>query len=140
VLYPGRRVLVEFPGAAKWLLMHGPAFRGVVTMIDDGIGALRRAGVDEPALVYSMIFNTAMLTISMNDDRLEQADDGPRDHRTMLASFLPLRSEGGGIAALIDELMVPLSGDPSRADALSERYYRTVIEALMAGVGTRSGT
>ncbi len=136
-LFPAQGILLRFPGTARWALMHGPAFPQITPFFDAGIAALRRGGVPDAPFVYGAIVNTAMLTISMRDDRRVSDDDGPRDHSAMLRDFMPLRDQSAGVAAVIDELILPLvEGGESLTD-VHTRYYRFVVESMLAGVATR---
>ena len=130
-----RPIIAAYPGTAKWLLMHGPSFPGVMRIFDIGIGKLQAAGFERPATAYSMLLNTAMLTISMADDRLEAADDGPRDHRAMLREFEPLESQSPGMARVIDELMRPLSEqDRPTETSASAAYFALLVDVMISGL------
>lgn len=100
-LYDGRPAIDPYPGVAKWLIMHGPTFPSIRGFFDAGISTLERAGFPQPALVYALLVNTAMLTITMSDDRLESGDDGPRDHASMLRDFSAMNVESSGISRMI---------------------------------------
>lgn len=133
-----RPPLLAFPGVAKWLVMHGPSFPGAKAFFDAGIATLVRAGFERPALVYSLLMNSAMLTISMGDDRLEPGEDGPRDHTSMLRSFAPLQHESIGIDQLISEVLGPLAEDPERAGrAVNATYYALLVDALLTGLSAQ---
>lgn len=134
LLIPLRPILLRYPGTAKWLVMHGTS-PAAVAFFEAGFATLERAGFQRPATVYAAVFNTAMLTISMTDDRLEQHDDGPRDHATMLSEVAPLRPGSPAMAALMDELIAPLAREgPRSSTGTNADYYRFVIESLMAGI------
>lgn len=129
-----RPLLIRYPGVAKWLLMHGPSFPETAQEFDAGITVLERAGFVRPAMAYTMLYNTAILTISLTDDRLETGDDGPRDHGAMLAAFEPLEQQSRGMAAVVREMVRPLAEDQEAADELHETYYRLVVDSMLAGV------
>lgn len=135
-LYGVRPVAVEYPGVAKWLLMHGPTFPGISTFFDRGLAVLLRAGFEQPAMVYTLLVNSAILTFTMGDDRREVADDGPRDHATMLRAFTGLSERSVGVDRLITEVLGPLAGEPGEltGDEVNERYYRLLVESLLAGL------
>lgn len=137
LLFPLRPVLQQFPGTAKWLLMHGPSFPAVSGVFDAGIATLTRAGFEYPALVYALVVNSAMLTISMGDERLEQADDGPRDHATMLREFSQVSTASPGFTRMIDEVIRPLADSGPSAAAINESYYRLLVESLLIGVAAQ---
>lgn len=134
-LYGVAPVVAPYPGAAKWLLMHGPTFPHVTRFFDAGVRTLARAGFEQPGMVYALLVNTAMLTISMGDERLESGDDGPRDHLTMLRAFAPLGERSAGVARMIDEVLQPLAvGDAGTRNAVLDTYYRLLVESLISGL------
>ena len=133
-----RPLLVRYPGAAKWLVMHGPAFPGVAAAFDAGIGALATAGFPNPAMTYALLVNTAMLTISMTDDRIEAGDDGPRDHVAMRREFSELGAESPGITRLLSEMLDPLADEQRAADAgVGHAYYGLLVSTLIAGLAAQ---
>ncbi len=131
-LYP---VLLEYPGVAKWMVMHGPSFPALRHHFDVGLSALRRAGFSKPAMTYAMIVNSAVLTVMMTDERREQGEDGPRDHASMRREFEVNIQESPGVSQMISELLVPLSEDPEGAGRrLNAEYYRLLVESLILGL------
>lgn len=141
LLFDLRPIVMEYPGSAKWLLMHGPSFPGVVEVFDQGIGILSLAGFRRPAVVYALLLNSALLTVSMGDERLEQGEDGPRDHGAMLDEFSAVCEGSTGVTRMIDELIRPLAdGGPAEAESANDLYYRLLVESLLAGVWQRRGT
>ncbi|MGO2149585.1 MULTISPECIES: TetR/AcrR family transcriptional regulator [Microbacteriaceae] len=137
-LYDGRPAIDPYPGVAKWLIMHGPTFPSIRGFFDAGISTLERAGFPQPALVYALLVNTAMLTITMSDDRLESGDDGPRDHASMLRDFSAMNVESSGISRMIREVLGPLAEDPTRAgEAVNDAYYHLLVETLLTGLAAR---
>ncbi len=137
-LYDGRPAIAPYPGVAKWLVMHGPTFPSIQGFFDAGISTLERAGFPQPALVYALLVNTAMLTITMSDDRLESGDDGPRDHASMLRAFSAMGVESSGIDRMIGEVLGPLAKDPGRAgEAVNDAYYHLLVESLLTGLAAQ---
>ncbi|MGO2660235.1 TetR/AcrR family transcriptional regulator [Mycetocola reblochoni] len=135
--YSARPLFAPYPGVAKWLVMHGPTFPGIEAFLDAGISTLDRAGFPRPALVYAMLTNSAMLSITRNDDRLEAGDDGPRDHATMRRLFSGIGADSPGIGRMITEVLGPLSDDPEGGgEAIDAEYYRLLVESLIAGLET----
>lgn len=131
-LYPP---LVRYPGTAKWLLMHGPVFPGVVPLIDTGVAALRAAGFgDSTAFAYAALVNNALLTISISDERLEHEGDGPRDHAAMMREFGLVGADSPGAAVLTESLMVPFAENPADAERQREAYYRFVVDTTISGL------
>jgi AcrR family transcriptional regulator len=131
-LYP---VLVAAPGAAKWLLLHGPAFPSVIPIVETGIALLQGAGFAARAPhAYALLFNTAALTISIGDERLLHADDGPRDHATMMAEFQAAAGDRPGVSVLGGALMGPFADGGETAERVREEYYRFAVDTVIAGL------
>ncbi|WP_217134945.1 TetR/AcrR family transcriptional regulator [Leucobacter chinensis] len=131
-IYP---ILREYPGAAKWLMMHGPSFPSVRSFFDVGHTSLTRAGFERPAVVYALLVNSAVLTVMLSDERLEGGEDGPRDHGAMKRSFESIREGSIGVATMIDEMLVPFTADPDGAGkALNFEYYSLLISVMIAGL------
>lgn len=134
-LFGLRPVVAPYPGVAKWLLMHGPAFPGVARFFDAGIGALARAGFERPATLYSLLVNSAMLTVAMSDDRRETADDGPRHHAAMRRDFESLGTPSHGLNMMFQEMLIPLSEDREHAgEEVNLAYYELLVETLIRGL------
>jgi len=134
LLYPIRPILLRFPGAARWLLLHAPAFPAVTAVFDTGIAALARDGVAQPALAAATIIDTAMMAITLHDDRAG-SQGGPRDHRAILEGFAAAREGSSSAGQLIDEVIAPLAEDS--AEDVLEQHYRFLLESLMAGIAAR---
>ncbi len=63
LLHSVQPLAAEYPGVAKWMLMHDPTIPAV---LEAGMAILRRAGFgDRTELAYAVLLNSAMLTISM---------------------------------------------------------------------------
>ncbi|WP_460945875.1 TetR/AcrR family transcriptional regulator [Okibacterium endophyticum] len=138
LLYPLRPIVREYPGTAKWLLMHGPSFPRVAATFDAGIASLSRAGFGQPALAYALLINSAMLTVTISDDRLELADDGPRDHGSMLEEFTVLAEESTGVSQVISEMIAPLADtDETSGESVNDAYYGLLVESLLVGLGAQ---
>lgn len=135
LLHSIRPVVAHYPGTAKWLLMHGPAFPAIVPVIDAGIAALRRAGFGErAAYAYAVLLNNATLTISMSDDRLLHEDDGPRDHAAMMREFSLAGGDSTAVTTLTEGIVEPFARGGDAAERERETYYRLVVETTIAGV------
>lgn len=129
-----RAVLLTYPGVAHWLLMHGPAFPGALDIVDAGVRVLTRAGFGARAPVaYSMLFNTAMAVVALNDDRRAHEADGPRDHGAMMRDFAALAPGSAGITALLT-VLEPMAGDPDQARTALDAYYDDLVETILAGL------
>lgn len=123
------------PGAAKWLMLHGPTFPSVIPILDAGMRALRRAGFgDDTPLAYTALLNNAVLTLSIIDERRIHADDGPRDHAAMMAEFRRAGEGSLGVAELSRALMEPLMQGGEIAAAGQRRYYDFIVETTIAGL------
>lgn len=134
-LYPARSVLTQYPGVAKWLTMHGPIFPTITPIIDQGMATLIRAGFGaQSTLIYATLFNTAMTTITLGDERQIHEEDGPRDTDTMFAAFAELESNSTGIRMLKKDLLAPFTKTQEEQEFFRENYYRFVLESLMAGI------
>jgi AcrR family transcriptional regulator len=135
-LFPMRPVLTQYPGVAKWLLMHGRVNSEDADRFEVDMDRLRRAGFGEDrALVFALIFNTAMSSIMMADERVAHDDEDPRDHARIIAelrSSTPSRASEE-MAAFIQ----PLAGDPDQAQAARDTYYRTLINTVLDGLEQR---
>jgi AcrR family transcriptional regulator len=135
LLYAIRPLLTRYPGTAKWLLMHGPVFPAVIPLVDAGIAALQRAGFgDETAFAYAALFNNALLTISIGDERTEHEGDGPRDHSAMMREFRSVGADSPGVAVLTESLISPFVEDVADAERQREAYYRFVVDTTIAGL------
>lgn len=133
-LFHARQTLLDHPGVAHWLLMHGPAFPGALDIVDTGIAKLVAAGFGERTpFVYSMLFNSAATTIAMSDDRRGHEADGPRDHAAMMTNLATLAPSSPGITSLL-EIVRPMAGDQQQARASVDGYYRDLIDTLIAGL------
>mgnify|MGYP000907986655 FL=1 len=134
-LYPLRPVLTDYPGTARWLLLHGPVLPRLAPVIDAGIASLRRAGFGrDSALAYTSLVNTAMMTIAAIDDRRLHEDDGPRDHAALIRDLSPITAGSAGISLVTRDLLTQFTGAPQEIAAAQDRYYRYVLERLMDGL------
>lgn len=140
LLYSVRPLLAGYPGTAKWLLMHGPVFPAVVPVIDAGIAALRRGGFGEStALAYATLFNNALMTIAIGDERMEHEGDGPRDHAAMMREFRQVGADSPGVAVLTESLLSPFAEDAAGAGRQRDAYYRFVVDTTIAGLAHATG-
>ncbi len=131
-LYPS---LAAYPGTANWLLMHGPTFPTLMPIVETGIMILRRDGFGDRAPVgYALLLNTAVLTVSLSDDRLRHEEDGPRDHATMMAEFRAAAEGLPGVQSMADDFIAPFARGGETADRLREEYYRLVVDTTIAGL------
>ncbi|GAA3661281.1 TetR/AcrR family transcriptional regulator [Microbacterium marinilacus] len=125
----------EYPGAAKWMLMHGPTLPAVLPVLEAGIAVLRRAGfADKTDFAYALLLNNAMLTVSMGDDRLQHEGDGPRDHSAMMAEFEQLHAASDEVRAMGQHFIRPFAEGGETAALMRWAYYRFVVDASIAGL------
>lgn len=144
LLYEVGPLAAGYPGVAKWMLMHGPTIPVVIPVLEAGIAVLRRAGFGERAgLAYALLLNTAMLTVSIGDDRLQHEGDGPRDHAKMMQEFQEVATGSDEIQAMGNEFMRPFAEGGATAERMREAYYRfavdTTVAGLAAGLGAEPG-
>ena len=125
----------EYPGSAKWMLMHGPTLPPALPVLEAGLSVLDRAGFGERApIAYAVLLNNAMLTISMADDRLQHEDDGPRDHATMMAELRELPTASAGVRAMGQEFIRPFAEGGETAARVRWEYYGFVVDTTIAGL------
>ena len=140
-LYPVRPVLTDYPGTARWLLLHGPVFPGIAPVMDAGTASLQRAGFGrDTALAYASLVNTALMTIATVDDRLLHEDDGPHDHAALIRDLSGAVPDSAGISLMMNDLMRQFTGSAEEIEAAQDRYYRFVLERLMDGLEAGLGT
>lgn len=127
-----RGPLQRYPGTAKWVLLHGPSFPAIMPMIDAGVAALQRAGFGESlGLAFATLFNNAVMTLAVADERLTDEGDGPREHAATMRGLLEAGAGRPGMGALDSTLMrMFTAGGPGAHDT----YYRFVIETTIAGL------
>lgn len=134
-LFPARPILARYPGTARWLLLHGPAFASMVPVVDSGVASLQDAGFGkQTGSAYAALFNTAMMTIAAADDRLEHEDEAVRDHAALMKGLTEATGASPGMALLSRDVMTQFTGSPEAAVAARDAYYRYVLERLMDGL------
>lgn len=125
----------EYPGVAKWALMHGPTIPAAQPIIEAGITKLQTAGFGQrSAATYALLFNTAAQTLSMNDDRLQHEGDGPRDHASMMLEFEQMPTASPQMRQMWGEFIRPFASGLDAATAAKESYYRFAIDTVIAGL------
>lgn len=135
LLYPAGPRASEYPGSAKWMLMHGPTLPAVLPVLEAGMTVLYRAGFGGSAdFAYAVLLNNAMLTVSMGDDRLQHEGDGPRDHATMMAEFRQMPTASAEVRAMGQELIRPFAAGGETAARMRWDYYRFVVDTTIAGL------
>ncbi|HMR49144.1 MAG TPA: TetR/AcrR family transcriptional regulator [Arachnia sp.] len=135
LLYALGPLFAGYPGAAKWMLMHGPTTPAVLPILEAGMAGLRAAGFgDRTASAYAVLLNNAMLTISMSDDRLQHEDDGPRDHAAMMDDLRRMHTASEELHRIGEDFLRPFAEGGERAERLRVDYYRFVIDTTIAGL------
>jgi len=128
-------LVAAYPGVAKWMLMHGPTIPAALPILEAGMAALRRGGFGERSeLAYALLLNTAMLSISVGDDRLQHEGDGPRDHATMMAEFHRMPTASDEARSLGREFLRPFAEGGDAAARMRENYYRFAVDTTIAGL------
>ncbi len=135
LLFSLEPVVCTYPGVAKWLIMHGPTFAGVVSIIEVGMSSLQHAGFGEhTGFAYSLMLNNTMMTVAAGDDRRQHEADGPRDHAAMMQDFSTVIENMPNAKALIHSMVAPFAGAPEDAAKARSSYYHFVVETTVAGL------
>lgn len=130
----GRRA-AEYPGSAKWMMMHGPTLPAALPVLENGLAVLRRAGFAERTdIAYSALLNTAMLTVSITDDRLQHEGDGPRDHVAMMGEFRDLMSASEDVRDMGERYIGPYAEGGETAARMRWGYFRFIVDVTIAGL------
>ncbi|WP_053386202.1 TetR/AcrR family transcriptional regulator [Leucobacter japonicus] len=128
----------EFPGVAKWALMHGPTLPVMLPILERGMAHLHRAGFGPLApSAYAVLLNTATLTVSIADDRLQHEGDGPRDHASMMQEFETMPQASRAVREMGQEFMRPFAEGGAAAERVRNEYYRFAIDTAIAGLAVR---
>ena len=139
LLFQAGPVVAEYPGVAKWMLMHGPTLPAALPVLEAGMSILGASGFGErAAFTYAVLLNNAMLTISMGDDRLQHEGDGPRDHATMMTEFAEMTAGSAPAKAMGRELIQPFAEGGDAAEQLRWEYYRSAVNITIAGIEVTS--
>jgi AcrR family transcriptional regulator len=134
-LFPMRPVLIRYPGVAKWILMHGRVVSENADRFDAEMDRLHRAGFGEDsALVFALIFNAAMTSIMMSDERDAHEDDDPRDHARIIAELQTIHSRS---ADEMTAFIAPFTRDEEQSRAARDAYYRTLVDTVLDGLEQR---
>lgn len=135
LLHSAGRCAADYPGTAKWMLMHGPTIPAVLPILEAGMAVLHHARFGAQSNVaYAVLLNNAMLTISMNDDRLQHERDGPRDHATMMAEFQKMPTASTEVRSMGEDFIRPFAEGGDTASRMRWKYYDVVVESTISGV------
>ena len=128
-----RQGLQDYPGVAHWLLLHGPSMPEATDIVDAGIGALERAGFgNRAAYAYSLLFNLAVGTIVLSDDRrLATVDSGLG---AMLSTFSALTPQSHGLAVISEHLLGPMVPADHGDDDFRAAHYLATIRTTVRGL------
>lgn len=127
--------VIQYPGTAKWTLLHGPNTQAAMPAFGAGFAALTRAGFGQHAsLAYALLMNNPMLSIALGDDRLLHEEDGPRDHAAMMRDFERVSAGLPGMGDFANTLMRPYAEGGETAAQARLAYFRFCIEITMAGL------
>lgn len=128
-------IIAGYPGAAKWMMMHGPTLPGVLPILDAGMTKLSEAGfADRTAYAYAVLLNNALLTIGAGDDRYRHEGDGPRDHAAMMAEFSKLTTASEQVQIMARDLLDRFAHDDQTANEARWEYYHFMVETTLAGL------
>lgn len=137
LLYAQGPRIAEYPGVAKWMLMHGPTIPTALPILEGGMTLLQRAGFgDRASYAYALLLNTATMTISVADDRLAHEGDGPRDHAAMMTEFARVTRDSEAARAMGEEFIGAFAAGGDAAAAIRWEYYRFAIDTAIAGLAT----
>ena len=126
----------EFPGVAKWTLMHGPTIPVMIPIVEGGIRRLRAGGFGEQSgIAYSFLLNTAVTTLAMRDERSMEQGDGPRDHESMMAEFRAVADDSPEARELGEGFMARFA-ETGGAEAAFAHYFDYAVEAAISGVSS----
>lgn len=133
-LTEGRRVLRRFPGAAGRLCRDGPSVSSAARIIDLGVGKLLEAGFgDEAPQAYSLLFNSCLLLVAIDDERRMAGASG-RDVALAMLGTPPPVDAGAGWRTMTAALQRAVD-DPDYPDNSSQFDY--ALERTIAGLEQR---
>jgi len=129
--------IADYPGVAKWMMMHGPTIPSASTILERGMTLLSDAGFGRrtPA-AYAILLNTAMTTISTADDRRQHEEDGPRDHATMMVEFASLHAASPAVRAMGEDFIGAFAAGGDTAEGMRWSYYDFAIDTVIAGLAS----
>lgn len=130
-------IVMEYPGTAKWILMHGPTVPAIMPAMGTGFLPLARAGFGENTYrAVALLINTATTTIAMGDDRLQHEEDGPRDHAAMMREFERMTAGIPQADGFARAMIRPFAAGGQASHDARIAYYRFAIEIAIAGLET----
>ncbi|MGB4777931.1 TetR/AcrR family transcriptional regulator [Microbacterium sp.] len=130
-------IVMEYPGTAKWILMHGPTVPAILPAMGSGFIPLSRAGFGEHLpRVIALLVNTATTTIAMGDDRLQHEEDGPRDHAAMMRDFERMTIGIPQAEGFARAMIRPFAAGGQASHDARVAYYRFAINITITGLET----
>lgn len=128
-------MVMQYPGVAKWMLLHGPNTQAVMPGFTAGFAALTRAGFGEQAgHAFALLMNNPLLSIALGDDRLLHEEDGPRDHASMMREFERISTGQPGMDVFKNSLMRPYAEGGESAVRARFGYFRFCIDITITGL------
>lgn len=128
---------MEYPGSAKWMMMHGPTVQAVLPALEAGFDTLARAGFGAAShQAFATLVNTGIMAVAMGDDRLQHEEDGPRDHAAMIRDFERIASQHPVAADFSNAMMHPFAVGGEAARRSRVAYFRFAVEITIAGLET----
>ncbi|MDO5052975.1 MAG: TetR/AcrR family transcriptional regulator [Pseudoclavibacter sp.] len=135
LLLPAGPLLMRYPGVAAWFALHGPTVPAALPIVERGFRELRGAGFGADAVhAFALLFNTALLTVSLGDERLRHEEDGARDHAAIVRDVEELAAARPGLRFLPEELLRPLAEGGERALRARMEHYRFAVETVVEGL------
>lgn len=127
--------LREYPGVARWLLSHGPVISATRSFTAQAVAGLARVGFgDRAGLVLATLFNIALPTITLADDRVARGSADGDDHRRMLEELGTAENAPEGLALFMGTMIEPFAQAGDEHARASDAYYRFVIETTLLGL------
>lgn len=122
-------------GTARWMLMHGPIFEGMLPFLDEAMETLVEAGFgDEAPTVYGLVFNTMTSIFVMTDDRALAESHSPGAMARAIAETAG-DEPGRGTSALIGLLdRFDADADPA---LVHQEYVDYALDRLLDGLRLR---
>ncbi len=137
LLREGRRVVREYRGIARRVVLVGPTVPAALPTIDRGIQILQRAGFGEDAtLVYRFLLNTAFMMVAAEDDRADRPET--RGKMVEVLSRFQDAEQAGLAAASVDSLT--RARDPRPAGALDDEFFEFTVARALDGVASWLGS
>ncbi len=127
-----RPILLAHHGVTEWLKFGRFAPAGL-PLLESGLRHLRDAGFGEHAvLAFAMFTNTVVNAIGQRNLRDPHQPGKRHDLDEMIEYLQRSTGESAALSEMLEQWLVPLAG--SREDDLSEAYFGTLVEVVLAGL------